>query len=106
MTRFSVEIIPEAETEIREAFLWYFDRSPLAADAFRTEVLDKIDGLEDDADIWPKDEDGFHFRIVSRFPYTVHYDLVGTHATVLAVAHHRRMPGYWLRRGSGHGDGS
>lgn len=45
MTRFRVEVLPEAETEFREAFLWYFARSPLAADAFRLEVLDHIDGL-------------------------------------------------------------
>ena len=106
MTRFSVEIIPEAEADVREAYLWYFARSPLAADAFRTEVLDKVDALEDSADTWPKDEDGFHFRLVGRFPYTVHNDLLGTHATVLAVAHHRRMPGHWLGRGSGHGGSS
>jgi len=37
VTRFSVEILPQAEAEIREAFLWYFERSPLAADAFRTD---------------------------------------------------------------------
>lgn len=39
MTRFSVEILPQAEAEIREAFLWQFERSPLAADAFRTAVF-------------------------------------------------------------------
>lgn len=106
VSRFSVEIILKAEAEISEAYLWYLARSPLAADAFRTEVLGKIDALEDNADTWPKDEDGFHFRVVARFPYTVHYDLLGTHATVLAVAHHRRMPGHWLGRGSGHGGSS
>lgn len=100
MSRFQVEILPEAEAEIREAFLWYFARSPLAADAFRTEVFDKIEGLNEDADTWPKDDDGIHFRILSRFPYTVHHDLAGTRVTVLAVSHHRRMPGYWQERGS------
>lgn len=34
VSRFSVEIIPEAEAEVCEAYLWYFARSPLAADAF------------------------------------------------------------------------
>jgi len=43
VSRFKVEILPEAESEFREAFLWYFERSPIFADAFRTEVLDKID---------------------------------------------------------------
>lgn len=65
-------------------------------------MLGKIDALEDDAETWPKDDDGFHFRIVDRFPYTVHYDLMEEHVTILAIAHHRRMPGYWLGRGGGH----
>ena len=100
MTRFSVEILPEAEAEFREAFLWYFERSPIFADAFRTEVLEKIDDLQTDADMWPKDEDGIHFRVLSsRIKYTVHYDLVDSLVTVLAIAPQRRQPGYWLGRG-------
>ena len=95
MTRFSVEILPHAEAEIREAVLWYFERSPLAADAFRTEVFDAIDGLAQLADTWPVDEDGVRRHVLSHFPYTVHYELAGTVATVLAVAHQRRKPGYW-----------
>jgi len=47
--RFAVQVLPEAEAEIREAFLWYFERSPIAADAFRTEALDAIDLLETNA---------------------------------------------------------
>lgn len=43
VTRFPVEVLPPAEAEVREAFLWYFERSPLAADASRTEALDAID---------------------------------------------------------------
>lgn len=93
MKRFRVEILPEAEAEFREAFQWYLERSPLAADAFRAEVLEKIDGLADDADTWPKDENGIHFRILSRFPYTIHYELASGVATVLAVAHQRASAG-------------
>lgn len=106
MTRFQIEILPEAEAEIREALVWYLERSPLAADAFRAEVFDKIDDLAADADIWPKDEDGIHFRILNRFPYSVHYDLAGSQVIVLAVSHHRRQPGYWRRRGDAPGGSS
>lgn len=98
MTRFRVAILPEAEAEFREAFLWYFERSPLAADAFRVEVFDRIDALERDADTWPHDDNGIHFRVLSRFPYTVYYDLQGATATVLAIAHQRRLPRYWQGR--------
>jgi plasmid stabilization system protein ParE len=44
-------MLPEAEQEIREAFLWYFERSPIAADAFRSLVFEAIDGLADRADM-------------------------------------------------------
>ena len=98
MTRFVVQVLPEAEQEFREAFLWYFERSPIAADAFRSLVFEAIDGLEHRADMWPADEDGIHFYVLSRFPYTLWYDMVGTTVTVLAVAHQHRRPNYWKNR--------
>jgi plasmid stabilization system protein ParE len=99
VTRFDVSILPEAEIDIREAFLWYRERSALAADAFRDEVFDGIDGLGESADVWPKDEEGVHRRVLKRFPYTIHYELSERTVTVLAVAHQRRLPGYWRDRG-------
>ena len=98
MTRFEVVVLPEAEAEIREAFFWYFERSPIAADAFRAEALDAIDLLAADATMWPKDEDGIHRYILRHFPYTVFYEVDNRIATVLAVAHQRREPGYWRMR--------
>ncbi len=53
MSSFAVEALPEPEAEAREAFLWYFERSPIAADAFRVELFDAIDGLSETADDWP-----------------------------------------------------
>ena len=98
MTRFAVEVLPEAETEMREAFLWYFERSPIAADAFRTEAIDAIDLLETNALMWPEGEDGVRHYILRHFPYTVFYEIGDQTVTVLAVAHQRREPGYWRPR--------
>ena len=98
MTRFTVVVLPDAEAELREAFLWYFDKSPLAADAFGTEVDNAIDGLEETATDWPRDEHGVHFYHLKHFPYTLRYEIAGDAVTVLAVAHQRRAPGYWARR--------
>ena len=98
MSRFAVVLLPEAEAELRDAFLWYFDRSPLAADAFGNEVDEAIDGLEETASDWPKDEDGVHFYLLKHFPYTVRYEITGSDVTVLAIAHQRREPGYWGQR--------
>jgi len=99
VSRFSVELLPEAEQEFRDAFMWYFERSPIAADAFRSHVLAAIDELAERADMWPADEDGVHFHVLDRFPYTVRYDLNGDVATVLAIAHQHRRPLYWKTRG-------
>ena len=98
MTRFTIVVLPDAEADMREAFLWYFDKSPLAADAFGTEVDDAIDGLEETAGDWPKDEDGVRFYHLKHFPYTLRYEIDGNEVTVLAVAHQRRKPGFWERR--------
>lgn len=98
MTRFVVEVLPPAEAEIRDAFLWYFERSPLAADAFRSEALEAIDALGESADTWAADKDGVRHHVLHRFPYTVHYVLENGIATVLSVGHQRRMPGHWRSR--------
>ncbi|MDP1735131.1 MAG: type II toxin-antitoxin system RelE/ParE family toxin [Sulfuritalea sp.] len=98
MTRFEVEILPVAEAEIREAFLWYFERSPMAADAFRTEAFEAIDQLRIDALMWPEDEDAIRRYVLRHFPYTVFYEVRAASVTVLAVAHQRRKPGYWRER--------
>lgn len=98
MSRFSVDLLPEAEAEIREAFLWYFERSPLAADAFRSEVFDAMDGLADQAHMWAPDEDGIRKYILSHFPYTVYYELTEQRVVVFAVGHQRRKPRYWESR--------
>jgi len=92
--RFRVSLLPPAEEEIGEAFHWYFERSPFAADAFRAEVIAAIDSLAEDPLMWPADAEGVRYYILRRFPYTLHYEVTGSDVTVLAVAHQRRRPGY------------
>lgn len=53
--KFRVSLLPGAEEEIAEAFDWYFERSPFAADAFRSEVISAVDSLAEDPLMWPAD---------------------------------------------------
>jgi plasmid stabilization system protein ParE len=78
---FDIEVLPQAEADAREAFLWYFDRSPIAADAFRMELFDAIDGLAGTAKDWPEDEDGNRRYHLKHFPYTVMYEVLGENVT-------------------------
>ncbi|MDO8346429.1 MAG: type II toxin-antitoxin system RelE/ParE family toxin [Rugosibacter sp.] len=36
--------------------------------------------------------------ILRRFPYSIIYQLTAEELRILAVAHHRRRPGYWVHR--------
>lgn len=36
--------------------------------------------------------------LVARFPYTVYFRDVHESVQILAIAHHRRKPGYWQNR--------
>jgi plasmid stabilization system protein ParE len=98
VSSFDIEVLPQAEAEAREAFLWYFDRSPIAADTFRVELFDAIDGLAATAKDWPEDEDGNRRYHLRHFPYTVMYEVLGEKVTIFAIAHQRRRPGYWQDR--------
>ena len=98
MSSFDVSVLPDAEAEAREAFLWYFERSPVAAETFRSELFRAIDGLGATANNWPEDEGGIRHYHLRHFPYTLMYELAGGSVTVLAVAHQRRRPGYWQIR--------
>ena len=98
MTRHQVEVLDEAAQEFQDAFHWYFKRSPMAAQSFREEVFAAIDALAENAALWPKDATELHFRVLDRFPYTLHYELSGSLATVVAIAHQHRRPGYWRAR--------
>ena len=70
----------------------------MAAEAFRVELFDAIDGLTATANDWPDDDDGTRRYHLRHFPYTVLYEVLGKKATVFAIAHQRRRPGYWQDR--------
>lgn len=96
MNRFSVALAPGAEADIREAFIWYRERNAPIADAFRAAVFDSIERIAEAPLARPADEGGNRKRVLHRFPYSVIYEMQASTVTVLAVAHHRRRPGYWV----------
>ena len=95
MNRFDVVLAPEAEDDIAQALAWYRERNTTAAEAFEFEAFDVIDRLEFTALGSAADEHGTRRRVMKRHPYSIWFEVQGRTVTVLAVAHHRRRPGYW-----------
>lgn len=97
MTIRQVEIHPDALAEAEVAVAWYAERSSRAPAAFVED--NAIQAILNAPKRWPIFESDFRRVPLFRFPYSVVYreksnDLV----QILAVAHGRRRPDYWIMR--------
>lgn len=77
---------------------WYGERSAVAARAFLTELIAAVDQISQSPEIWPRYLAGTRRYVLPRFPFSLVYRLSNDVMTVLALAHHRRKPGYWIER--------
>jgi plasmid stabilization system protein ParE len=88
-----------AAQEYREARAWYEHRRSGLGDSFITEIDRAVAWVANQPERWPVFRDRFRRVRLRRFPYALYYRVVDpTQVIVLAVAHNRRRPGYWLRR--------
>jgi toxin ParE1/3/4 len=99
-----LELHPEARTELRSAALWYDERRPGLGDEFIAEVwaaLDRVGDAPESYPAWPgTPARGSVIRkaTVQRFSYVIAFEKHERHLLVLAVAHAKRRPLYWLTR--------
>lgn len=93
-----LEFHPGAESDAREAQSWYSERSAIAARAFVTELSAAIDLIAHAPEAWPSYLAGTRRYFLPAFPFSVVCRVTESAITVIAVAHHRRKPGYWTKR--------
>lgn len=85
--------------EIREAFAWYLrEAGQLQAQRFRDELNAKLALLLAHPPGGTSDTTEIRKMPLKVFPYTVYFKVQGDVIRVFAVAHHKRRPGYWLKR--------
>lgn len=101
--RLPINLTGEASDELRNASLWYEDRRAGLGLAFVAAVDRAIDRVAR----WPRtgaliEGVGSELEIrrmpVERFPYYVAYVVHEGGATIVAMAHERRRPRYWIER--------
>lgn len=65
------------------------------------DTLDRsIAHVADHPERWPLYLHGTRRMLVRRFPLAIIYRVEAQRVLVVAIAHQRRRPGYWRRRGS------
>lgn len=92
-----VDFAPAAQEELESAFAWYLSRSERAASGFVREVERAVSMIASGPDLWPPYESETRRYSLRKYPYSILYRAVGTSVEIVAIAHHRRKPGYWQR---------
>lgn len=98
-----IRALPEADAEALDAALWYEDERTGLGDDFlaaRERAIERIEGTPQGL---PRLEyyDGRHeIRrvLMRRFPYAVIFQVRADELLVVAIAHVKRRPLYWLDR--------
>jgi len=92
----TLRVLPEAEAEIDASARWYESKRP----GLGVEFIAMIDEVFDEvleAPVW-RERSPWRMRVLRRFPYVVLLVVRDESVEIVAVAHGRRRPGYWLTR--------
>ena len=93
-----VEIVPAAEAELEDAISYYNCQRPGLGIEFAVEIDTAIRKIVDYPNAWQKLTAGARRCQLQRFDYGLVYRLRNDVATIYAVMHLKRRPGYWRDR--------
>lgn len=97
-----ISLDPAAVAEIRDAADWYAERRSGLGDRFLDEVESVLAFVAERPGSYPSlaepKEPVVRRALLPGFPYAVVFLTMADETRVLAVAHARRQPGYWLQR--------
>jgi toxin ParE1/3/4 len=102
-----LELHPKADGEVDATVDWYEGQRVGLGAEFFDELEDALRQIATSPHLWPvwpgarPQALGVRRFLMSRFPYALPYLVLGDTLVVLAVAHVRRRPGYWLKRARG-----
>ena len=86
---------PEAEEEIREAYLWYEKQRAGLGDDFLLRIEAALESLLHDPFIHGYIYKQIRRKLARRFPYGVFFKVENEQIAVLAVLHAKRNPLRW-----------
>lgn len=96
-----VRVKSVAEAEFAEAAVWYYRRSPAAAEQFITAVESTLAKIGESPDQYPRVHQSVRRALVPSFPYAIYFVKGAAECVVLAIHHGKRHPRRWMGRGAG-----
>ncbi len=98
MPPFAVEVHPLAADEAEAAERWYRERNETAATRFRRELDRAVGLIAERPEAAPPYVANTRRFLLRRFPFFVVYRVFSQRVQIIAVAHARRRPHYWVQR--------
>jgi len=98
MPDYRIEFHPNSIDEAVSAQHWYAERSKAASIAFVDELSHAVSKITEAPLRWPKYHSGTRRYIFPRYPFSLVYRIKFNQIEVIAIMHHRRKPGYWVKR--------
>jgi len=100
-----VRLHPGASTDLASSGDWYEQQVPGLGLDLADEVQRALEAIAERPATWPLwpgvgEGAGVRRFLLARFPFAVGYVVESGEVVVLAIAHQRRRPGYWLERRS------
>ena len=90
---------PEAEAEHLETVVYYETRHAGLGALYLAAFEQALDSVRDNAHRYRiVHEPGIRRVPLARFPLSIIYREAGERVEILAVAHHKRRPAYWIAR--------
>ncbi|MEO7732047.1 MAG: type II toxin-antitoxin system RelE/ParE family toxin [Kofleriaceae bacterium] len=90
---------PAADREAMAATTWYRERSEDAAIDFARAVREGLQSIRQRPAAWPHwERSEVRRKVLRRFPYSIFYLVEHDAVVIVAIAHHKRRPGYWKQR--------
>jgi len=93
-----VRFHPLASAEAERARAWYAARSQKASELFLNELDVAVESVREQPERWAFIRGTARRKLFRKFPFSLVYRATPEAIDVIAVAHHRRRPGYWSRR--------
>jgi plasmid stabilization system protein ParE len=96
--KYALRFRPEIPNDIAEACRWYEGRSGGLGGRFLRELKSTLSRIAIAPEAYGKGEREVRSARMHRFPYLVHFRIVGPKVVVLAVMHGGRDPAVWQNR--------
>ena len=93
-----LSFLEEALGEYDAAVDYYIDNNEVVTRRFVAEFEFGVEAILANPSRWRKEGESARIYRMPNFPYSLIYRVVEEEVILIALAHHRRRPGYWQKR--------